>query len=273
MSQSVVRVGPSANPVPPNAGPLRCRHRRGEPARAAPRPGPPLPAIGYRRMTTILRREGYCVNHKRIQRLCRDEGLRVLKKAKKRSRVGTSTDGARLRATHPGHVWAIDFSVRPDHQLQDPQAAQHHRRVHQGGPGHRSAPLHHGRRHRRVLESIVAADQGAAPEFIRMDNGPELTANALRDWCRFSGRRQRSTSSRGALGRTRSSSPSTASCVTSCSTSRPSRRSSKPRCWPRTSGSSTTPTDHTRHSAGSRPPSSPSSGAKTKPGLSQLVDH
>jgi hypothetical protein len=32
----------------------------------------------------------------------------VLKKAKKRSRVGTSvTDGTRLRATHPGHVWAI----------------------------------------------------------------------------------------------------------------------------------------------------------------------
>jgi putative transposase len=36
-----------------------------------------------------------------------------------------------------------------------------------------------------VLESLVAA-KGPAPEFIRMDNGPELTANALRDWCRFS---------------------------------------------------------------------------------------
>ena len=54
------------------------------------------------------------MNHKRIQRLCRDEGLRVLKKAKKRSRVGTSvTDGTRLRATHPGHVWAIDCAVAP----------------------------------------------------------------------------------------------------------------------------------------------------------------
>ena len=36
-----------------------------------------------------------------------------------------------------------------------------------------------------VLESLVAA-KGRPPEFIRMDNGPELTANALRDWCRFS---------------------------------------------------------------------------------------
>jgi putative transposase len=68
------------------------------------------PRYGYRRMTAILVREGYCVNHKRIQRLCRDEGLRVLKKAKKRSRVGTSvTDGTRLRATHPNHVWAMDY--------------------------------------------------------------------------------------------------------------------------------------------------------------------
>ena len=52
---------------------LRARLR--ELARAHPR-------YGYRRMTAILCREGYCVNHKRIQRLCRDEGLRVLKRAK-----------------------------------------------------------------------------------------------------------------------------------------------------------------------------------------------
>ena len=37
-----------------------------------------------------------------------------------------------------------------------------------------------------VLERI-AAERGTIPQFIRMDNGPELTANALRDWCRFSG--------------------------------------------------------------------------------------
>ncbi len=36
------------------------------------------------------------------------------------------------------------------------------------------------------LDQIVAA-HGSHPDFIRCDNGPELTANALRDWCRFSG--------------------------------------------------------------------------------------
>lgn len=35
-----------------------------------------------------------------------------------------------------------------------------------------------------MLDRLVA-DRGSAPEQIRCDNGPELTANALRDWCRF----------------------------------------------------------------------------------------
>ncbi|MDQ3121798.1 MAG: integrase core domain-containing protein, partial [Actinomycetota bacterium] len=37
-----------------------------------------------------------------------------------------------------------------------------------------------------VLDWIVAA-RGRSPELVRMDNGPELTANAIRDWCRFGG--------------------------------------------------------------------------------------
>ena len=37
-----------------------------------------------------------------------------------------------------------------------------------------------------VLDKITAI-RGAHPKFIRCDNGPELTAHALRDWCRFTG--------------------------------------------------------------------------------------
>ena len=36
-----------------------------------------------------------------------------------------------------------------------------------------------------VLETIAAAR--GYPQFIRCDNGPELTAHAIRDWCRASG--------------------------------------------------------------------------------------
>ena len=61
-------------------------------------------------MTSILRTEGFLVNHKCIQRLCHDECLRVVHKAKKRSRVGISALPARrLAAEHPNHVWALDY--------------------------------------------------------------------------------------------------------------------------------------------------------------------
>jgi putative transposase len=38
----------------------------------------------------------------------------------------------------------------------------------------------------KVLDRLVA-ERGRPPRFLRCDNGPELTANALRDWCRFAG--------------------------------------------------------------------------------------
>jgi putative transposase len=35
--------------------------------------------------------------------------------------------------------------------------------------------------------SGLVTERQTTPRFIRCDNGPELTANALRDWCRFTG--------------------------------------------------------------------------------------
>ncbi|HEY5248575.1 MAG TPA: integrase core domain-containing protein, partial [Dermatophilaceae bacterium] len=32
----------------------------------------------------------------------------------------------------------------------------------------------------------IVAERGSHPEFVRCDNGPEMTSHALRDWCRFS---------------------------------------------------------------------------------------
>jgi putative transposase len=64
---------------------------------------------GYRRLHALLVRQGYQVNHKRGQRLCRDEGLSVRIQKRKRFRVGTSTvPGDRQRAAFPNHVCALD---------------------------------------------------------------------------------------------------------------------------------------------------------------------
>ena len=137
-------------------------------------------------MTAVLRDEGFLVNHKRIQRLCRDEGLRVVHKAKKRSRVGVSTLPARrLTATHPDHVWAIDYQfdqTRDGRVLKILNITDEFTREALAIVVRRSI---NADATVDVLDRLVG-QRGRSPRFIRCDNGPELTANALRDWCRFS---------------------------------------------------------------------------------------
>ncbi len=66
--------------------------------------------MGYRRAHATLLQEGWSVNRKRVQRLWREEGLRVPVRRRKRRRLGSSTVPAkRLRAERPDHVWALDF--------------------------------------------------------------------------------------------------------------------------------------------------------------------
>jgi transposase InsO family protein len=68
------------------------------------------PRWGYRRAHVRLGELGHRVNRKRVQRLWREEGLRVPARRRKRQRLGESTVPAdRLRAGRPGHVWALDF--------------------------------------------------------------------------------------------------------------------------------------------------------------------
>jgi putative transposase len=68
------------------------------------------PRWGYRRAHAVLVREGFCLNRKKVQRLWREEGLRVPLKRRKRQRLGaSSTPADRLRAEWPGHVGALDY--------------------------------------------------------------------------------------------------------------------------------------------------------------------
>ncbi len=71
------------------------------------------PRYGYRRVWALLRREGWAVNKKRVQRLWREAGLKVpAKKVHKRRRLGTSENGCtRRRAEYIDHVWSYDFAM------------------------------------------------------------------------------------------------------------------------------------------------------------------
>ena len=80
------------------------------------------PRWGYRKAWALLRTDGWEVNRKRIQRLWREEGLRVPPRRRKRRRLGQSTtNAARLRAEHPNHVWALGpvVSVLSEFQIVD----------------------------------------------------------------------------------------------------------------------------------------------------------
>ena len=144
------------------------------------------PRWGYRRAHATLIEEGWAINRKRVQRLWREEGLRVPARRRKRQRLGDSTVPAkRLSAERPGHVWALDFQFDQtadggilkllhvvDEFTREALDVLCERRIDADATVAR-------------LERL-AAEHGA-PEHVRCDNGPELTANALRDWCRFSG--------------------------------------------------------------------------------------
>jgi putative transposase len=67
---------------------------------------------GYRRITAMLKREGWQVNHKRVERIWRQEGLKVPKRQPKRGQLWLNDDSCiRLRPEHKDHMWSYDFMV------------------------------------------------------------------------------------------------------------------------------------------------------------------
>jgi putative transposase len=142
------------------------------------------PRWGWKTAHRLLRREGWAVNHKRIQRLWRAEGLRRPPGPRKRRRVSPEA-AERLTASYPNHVWAIDFQfdeTSDGRRLKLANIVDEHTRE--------ALAMRVGRTCTAddlvsVIEGLVA--QRGAPAHLRMDNGPELVAWALRDWCRLAG--------------------------------------------------------------------------------------
>lgn len=136
---------------------------------------------GYRRITALLRAQGWHVNHKRVMRIWQREGLKVPAKQPKRRRLWLN-DGSciRLRPERPNHVWAYDFVQARTHEgkaFRMLTVIDEYTRE--------CLAIHVARRLRSidVLECIsdLMVIRGN-PEHIRSDNGAEFTAHLIKDW-------------------------------------------------------------------------------------------
>jgi putative transposase len=136
---------------------------------------------GYRRITALLQQEGWRVNHKRVERIWRTEGLKVPKRQPKRGRLWLN-DGSciRLRPLYKNHVWSYDFvgirtsdgrAVRLltiiDEYTRECLQIRADRHISSGDVLDELSTLF-------ILKGI--------PGHIRSDNGPEFTAKAVRKW-------------------------------------------------------------------------------------------
>ena len=136
---------------------------------------------GYRRVTALLRDRGWRVNPKRVERIWRQEGLKVPMKQPKRGRLWLN-DGScvRLRAEHPGHVWSYDFvadRTRDGRPLRMLCVVDEYTRE------CLAIDVKRGLRSPDVVERLGDLfDEHGTPRYIRSDNGPEFTAHLVRHW-------------------------------------------------------------------------------------------
>jgi putative transposase len=136
---------------------------------------------GYRRILALLQSDGWMVNHKKMERLWRQEGLKVPQKQPKRGRLWLN-DGSclRLRPCWPNHVWSYDFVTA---------------RTHDGRAFRLLTIIDEYTRECLAIEVARRLDSDAVlyrltelfvsrrpPDYLRSDNGPEFTATAVREW-------------------------------------------------------------------------------------------
>jgi putative transposase len=136
---------------------------------------------GYRRIAALLWQEGWQVNHKRVERIWRQEGLKVPQKQPKRKRLWLN-DGScvRLRPTHMDHVWSYDIVSTRTH---DGRAIRILAVIDEYTRECLAIKAARRMTSQDVIEQL--ADLFIArglPEHIRSDNGPEFTARAVRHW-------------------------------------------------------------------------------------------
>lgn len=133
---------------------------------------------GYRRITAMLKAEGRKVNHKRVERIWREEGLRVPKKQKKRGRIYLNNGSCiRLKPLYQNHVWSYDCV---EDRLANGRKIKMLTVIDEFTRESLYIRVEKTINSKHVLDTIsnLFLTRGA-PDYIRSDNGSEFTAKIL----------------------------------------------------------------------------------------------
>ena len=133
---------------------------------------------GYRRLHALLRREGWQVNHKLVQRLYREEGLQVRTKSRKKQTSRPRV--VRPQPVYPNQQWSMDFvhdQLADGRRFRCLTLVDHFSRV---SPAIEVGQSLTGHRVVAVLERLVTSC--GLPEAIFVDNGTEFTSKAVDRW-------------------------------------------------------------------------------------------
>ena len=134
--------------------------------------------FGYRRLTVLLRREGWAVNHKRVYRLYRQEGLGV--RRRKRKRMGAVERPALAIPTRVNERWSMDFisdALSAGRRFRSLNIVDDFNRECLAAEVDTSIT---GARVVRVLERL--REFRGLPQIMVMDNGPKFAGQALDVW-------------------------------------------------------------------------------------------
>ena len=142
------------------------------------------PRYGYRRITVLLRREGFEVNAKRVQRIRREEGLSVSKRQRRMKRLGVST-AVRQRAGTVNEVWSWDFV---EDQTENGTRFRILSLIDEYSRRCLAVHVAWSIRAVNVITVVEAAiERHGRPRHLRSDNGPEFIAYAIQDWLKQNG--------------------------------------------------------------------------------------
>jgi len=137
---------------------------------------------GYRRITALLNNEhGWRVNHKRVERIWRKEGLKVPRKQPKRARLWLNEGSCiRLRPEHKDHVWSYDFMVE---RTSNGRAFRILNIIDEFTRECLRIKVNRKISSQDVIDELFNLFiLRGIPEHIRSDNGTEFTARQIRKW-------------------------------------------------------------------------------------------